>query len=99
MLPQIYSNIHCLPSTSVVEHYSKSSKISTRWYKCNRKYTQDLMSHIPKTFQAVYVYYKKIEEASRWIFYSYLICLSNHPYICGFFNIASTDYSDLISIG
>ena len=30
---QISSNIHWLPSTKVLDHDSKSSKISNRWYK------------------------------------------------------------------
>ena len=51
-----YSNINFIPRTSVVEHDSKSSKISTRWYKFNINSTQDIMSHTTKTFQAINVY-------------------------------------------
>ena len=34
MLPQISSDIHCIPSTKVVNHDSKYNKITTRCYKC-----------------------------------------------------------------
>ena len=78
MPPQIYSDIHCLPSTRVVEHYYKSSKISNILYQCQRNYTQELMSHTPKTFQDIHFYFTKSEETSRWILYSFLLCLGNN---------------------
>ena len=42
------------------------------------------MAHTPKLFQAIHVYFKKIEEASRWILYSSLLCLVNYPNIWWF---------------
>ena len=32
------------------------------------KYTQDLIVHSPKTFQAIHIYFTKSEEYSRWFF-------------------------------
>ena len=68
MLPQIYSNIHWLPSTKLVDHDYKAIKISTIWYQCNKNYTQDIMAHTPKKFQTIHIYLIKSEEASIWIF-------------------------------
>ena len=67
MLPQIFSDIHCLPSAIVVENNPKSSKRSTRLQQCQRKYTQELIAHTPKTFQSIHIYFTKTEESSRWI--------------------------------
>ena len=71
MPPQIYSDIHCLPSTRLVDHDSKSSKISTGLQICQINYTQELMEHIPKIFQDINIYFKS-GESSRWISYTYL---------------------------
>ena len=84
MLPKISYNIYWLLITSVVDHESKSSKISTTWCKCNKYSTEELMSHTSKTFQSIHVHLKKGEEAYTWILYSYFICLSNHPNIWWF---------------
>ena len=48
MLPKISSDIHFLPSTRVVDHYSKSSKRSTIWYQHEINYIQNIMAHTPK---------------------------------------------------
>ena len=42
------------------------------------------MVHTLKTFQAIYIYFTKIEESSRWVLYSSIICLNNHPNMWGF---------------
>ena len=86
MLPQIYSDIHCLTSTQVVEYDSKFSKSSTIWQKCQRNFTQQLMAHTPKTYQLIHIYFTKSEEYSRWVFYSSLLCLKNHPNMWCFFS-------------
>ena len=62
MLPQISSNIHCLPNKRVVYHDYNSSKMSTRWWKCNINYTQELMALTPKTFQAIHIYFTKVKN-------------------------------------
>ena len=36
------------------------------------------MSHTPKTFQDIHFYFTKSEETSRWILYSFLLCLGNN---------------------
>ena len=43
-------------------HDYNSSKISTMSYQCHIKYTQYLMVHTPKTFQAIHIYFKKSEK-------------------------------------
>ena len=43
----------------MVDHGSKSSISSTRWYQCNRNYTQELMAHTPKQFQFILKKVKK----------------------------------------
>ena len=62
MPPQISSNIHCLPITRVLDHDYKSSKISTRWQKCNIYSTQELIELRPKTSQAIHVYFQKVKK-------------------------------------
>ena len=42
------------------------------------------MAHTPKTPQAIHIYFTKYEEASRWILYSSLLCIINHPNIWWF---------------
>ena len=44
-------------------------------------YTQELMAHTPRKFQAICIYYTKSEESSGWVLYSSLICLRNYPTI------------------
>ena len=81
MLPQIYSNIHCLSITSVLEHDYKSSKISTRW--CNL--TEILLksscyTHLKHSKPYMFIL-KKLKKPPDGLFYSSLLCLSNYPNI------------------
>ena len=62
MIPLISSNIHCLPSTRVMEHDSKSSKISNICQQFNRNSTQDIMAHTHKTSQAMHIYFTKMKK-------------------------------------
>ena len=61
-------NAYGLECFGVVYHDSNFSEISTRCYQCNINSNQNLMSHTPKTFQSIHIYFTKSEEASRWIF-------------------------------
>ena len=62
MLPQIFYNIHCLSSTRVAGNHYNSSKISTRWQQCHINSTRELMSHTPKTFQEIHIYFTKVKN-------------------------------------
>ena len=82
LLPQITYFIRWLKSKNVVENYSKSSKISTRWQQYQRNYTQDNMSHTSKTFQSIHTYSTKSEEFSIWILHWSLVFLSSNRNLC-----------------
>ena len=72
------------------------SNISTRWYKCNRNYTHELVTHTPKIFQIIHIYFTKFKEASRWFFNSFLLCLVIHPNLWwGCFKCALQDTQSL----
>ena len=54
------------------------------------------MSHTTKTFQAVHVYFTKIEETSRWIFTHIFFASANILIFGGLFYIGSSGYSSSI---
>ena len=80
MLPQIPSITNYLPINIVVNHNSKSSKSSTRWYQCQINYYQYLKAHTPKTFQSLHIYFIKVKNppdgfCSRLLFASVVIII------------------------
>ena len=78
MSSQIYSDIKFPPIKRVVDHDYKCSKKSTIWWKCYRSSTQELMSHTPKIFQAIHIYFTKSDKSSIWILCSSLLFLINN---------------------
>ena len=68
MLPQISYNIHLLQSTRVLYHNYNYSKISTSLQQCYRNSTQELMTHTPKTFQDIHIYFTKVKKHPDGIF-------------------------------
>ena len=80
MLPKISSDIHFLPSTRVVDHYSKSSKRSTIWYQHEINYIQNIMAHTPKHFNPYTFILQKMKNSpdgfcTYLFFYSKIILI------------------------